>query len=382
MMRFPAFKTWWLVGIALVVTSAVYLGSLRRRVPDRVYRIAWQQVPPFQQLGNDGLPTGLAVELVRAGARNRGIRLEWVFYSGAPDEALRNHEVDLWTLTTIIPERKGVIHISEPYLRHETDLLVRAGSPYFRADDLATASVSELDLPVNRILLRRILPHAYLVPTPTLKEAVEQVCAHRSDAVFLDEFTGVASLLSGLSCEGQPLRVIPLPTLAITLGVGAPLDLAAVADEIRRGMDATVKRPDSANVLTSWGYFSPDRMAYLSALVEARQREKWLIVTVGVFAVLLAITISAADRIRRQRDRIERAEEALRQSDNQLRLLADNLSEMVLAYDMDRQLVFANSAVERLTGYSPEVLRQAPRAALVGLSRRPAPHAEALGNAV
>ncbi|HXA53196.1 MAG TPA: PAS domain S-box protein [Candidatus Acidoferrum sp.] len=362
MMRLPTFKrTWWLVAIGLVVASAAYLGlgSPRRRIPNRVYRIAWQQVPPFQQLGNDGFPTGLAVELVRAGARNRGIRLEWVFYTGRPETALRNHEVDLWTLTTVIPERKGVIHITEPYLRHETDLLVRAGSPYFRVDDLATATVSELDLPINRILVRRILPDAHLVTTPTLKEAVEQVCAHRSDAVFLDEFTGVAALLSGLSCEGQPLRVIPLPMLPITLGVGASLDLAAVADEIRSGMDATVKRPDFAKMLTSWGYFSPDNMAYLSALVDAHQREKWLIGTVGVFAVLLAITIFAANRIRLQRDRIERAEEALRQSDNQLRLLADNLSEMVLAYDMSRQLVFVNSAVERLTGYSPEALRQA-----------------------
>ena len=37
-----------------------------------------------------------------------------------------------------------------------------------------------------------------------------------------------------------------------------------------------------------------------------------------------------------------------------LRLIAKNLTEMVLAYDMDRKLVFVNPAVETLTGYSIE----------------------------
>ena len=41
------------------------------------------------------------------------------------------------------------------------------------------------------------------------------------------------------------------------------------------------------------------------------------------------------------------------------RLIAKNLTEMVLAYDMDRRLVFVNPAVETLTGYSMEEIEQA-----------------------
>ena len=41
-----------------------------------------------------------------------------------------------------------------------------------------------------------------------------------------------------------------------------------------------------------------------------------------------------------------------------LRLVAKNLTEMVLAYDMDRKLVFVNPAVETLTGYSMEELER------------------------
>ena len=52
------------------------------------------------------------------------------------------------------------------------------------------------------------------------------------------------------------------------------------------------------------------------------------------------------------------AEESLRQAEQNLRLLAANLNEMVLAYDMNRKLVYANRAVEKLTGYSVACLRR------------------------
>jgi len=38
--------------------------------------------------------------------------------------------------------------------------------------------------------------------------------------------------------------------------------------------------------------------------------------------------------------------------ETRFRLMANNLTEMVLAYDMDRRLTFANTATETLTGYS------------------------------
>src|SRR5207245_8695987 len=137
-----------------------------------------------------------------------------------------------------------------------------------------------LDLPINRKLIRSILPNARLIPRPTLKESIEDVCAQRADAVYVDEVTGVAALLNGLSCASQPLRVIPLPMLRITLGVGSPLALSAVADEIRNGMDDSVSKADSARTLTSWGYFSPRNMEYLNALVQRQQRERWPLATI------------------------------------------------------------------------------------------------------
>jgi PAS domain S-box-containing protein len=49
---------------------------------------------------------------------------------------------------------------------------------------------------------------------------------------------------------------------------------------------------------------------------------------------------------------LEKRLEAARRQETRFRLMANNLTEMVLAYDMDRRLTFANAATETLTGYS------------------------------
>src|ERR1035438_9332908 len=49
---------------------------------------------------------------------------------------------------------------------------------------------------------------------------------------------------------------------------------------------------------------------------------------------------------------------ALRESDARFLAMARNLTEMVLAYDMDRRLTFVNPAVHTLTGYSPSDLEK------------------------
>ena len=260
-------------------------------------------------------------------------------------------------MITVTPERKHVIYISRPFLQHDNSLLVRAGSGYSRVQDLAWTKISHLDLPINQQLLHGALPNARLVARPSLRDAIEDVCTLRADAAFLDEFTASAVLLGGLPCSPQPLREIPMPMLRTTLGVGSTLEASSVADEIRRGIDDAAHEGDLARILLRWGYSSKQNVDYFSALMDAERRERWLIITLGVMASLLAVTLFGTDRIRRQRNRIKTTEGALRHSEQKLRLLANNLSEMVLAYDMERRLIFANPAVERLTGYSATELQ-------------------------
>src|SRR5258705_1981091 len=101
-----------LVGAVAVAVALVWIGTGRSKPEDRVYRIGWDPDPPFQAVGRDGQATGLAVELVRAAARRRGIRLEWVRQPNGVDTALRNKNVDLWPLVTINPQPQEYLHFT------------------------------------------------------------------------------------------------------------------------------------------------------------------------------------------------------------------------------------------------------------------------------
>ena len=51
-------------------------------------------------------------------------------------------------------------------------------------------------------------------------------------------------------------------------------------------------------------------------------------------------------------------EHSLRESDARFRSMARNLTEMVVAYNMDRRLTYVNPAVHTLTGYTRSDLEQ------------------------
>ena len=54
----------------------------------------------------------------------------------------------------------------------------------------------------------------------------------------------------------------------------------------------------------------------------------------------------------------KRVEEALSKSERELRLIAENATEVIYAYDMNRRLIYVNPAIEILTGYSVDELRE------------------------
>jgi hypothetical protein len=194
-------------------------------------------------MGSGGQPTGLAVELVREAARRRGVRLEWLQQTGSSETALRDKRVDLWPLITITPERKKFIHITDPYLESEQCLLVRADSPHTQIQDLDRAKVSYFDLPMNYRQLHSYLPNAQLLARSTLKDSIEDVCQQNSAAVFLEEYTAISALMSGLSCTGQPTRLIPIPKARPRLGIGATFEARAAADAIREEIGALHRVP-------------------------------------------------------------------------------------------------------------------------------------------
>jgi PAS domain-containing protein len=62
--------------------------------------------------------------------------------------------------------------------------------------------------------------------------------------------------------------------------------------------------------------------------------------------------MGSASGYRRQRIKAQAYGRALGLAERNVRLVADSFSEMVVAYDMHRNLIYANSGAEKMTGCS------------------------------
>jgi hypothetical protein len=99
-MKFPQWTTRSkrLLTLGVVSILAAALGWFESRSPkleQRIYRIGFDNQPPQHFVGEDGKPTGLAVELMDEAARHHGIRLQWLLEPESSESALKAKKVDL-----------------------------------------------------------------------------------------------------------------------------------------------------------------------------------------------------------------------------------------------------------------------------------------------
>src|SRR5215471_6665851 len=234
-MKFTRARTAALLAVVGVIAAAVwYTASSRRATREpRVYRIGWENDPPFQVALPNGEPSGLAIELVKEAAARAHVRLQWFLHQRNGQAALMQHKVDIWPLMTITPERKKHFHISDAFLEHGFYFMVRQDSPYRSWDELKQRSLSHINQTIVDYLAKQYFPQARLVPRATTREVDAEVCEGRVDGAFLEENGALSSLLDGIPCDKVPVRLIWAPTIHTTLGVASTFETADIADEIR-----------------------------------------------------------------------------------------------------------------------------------------------------
>src|SRR5258708_4589588 len=287
-------KPKWILALScgLILTIPLPWWGLRGRTSDeRIYRIGFSNQPPQHFAGKDGKPTGLIVELIEEAARRRSIRLQWSLEPESSEAALKTKKVDLWPIMTIRPERKGVVYITDPYREDTICLFVRSGSAFTRLQDLGNARIAFDGEPLDVRLLHPHVPNARLSVIEPPKERVEAVCQQRVDAAYFDEYTAITTLLNGVSCGQQGLRMIEAPELSGLLGVGATFEARPVADAIRAeigrmAVDGTVDR-----IAARWSSLFSRNLEIATQLARAQARERWLTVGISGVGLLLLLTL-------------------------------------------------------------------------------------------
>lgn len=346
--------------VAAVACGLCFYLFARRNFEDRVYRIGWQNDPPNLATDQAGRPAGFGVDIVKEAARRRRIRLEWVYCPGSSAESIRAGTVDLWPLLTILEERKSYVHFSRPYFRNYVAFVVRGDSPYYKVSDLlGGVRAGFYNLPINRARLSYWLPGAVPVPHRSLVDGLDDLRRGAIGVLAVNELKLVSELLHGADTRGMELRLIRPERPATMLALAGTFEAAPVVNVLRDEIDRMSAEGESARLVLDSGIALRREINDMVALIQAeRQVERAKLALAGA-ALLAAIAALLACAFRRQMLRARAANSARREAEIRLRLVADSLTEMVLAYDLNRRLVYANPALERITGYTADEVRQA-----------------------
>ena len=292
----------YILALSFALVFAASLGWLemrRLKWDQRIYRMGFDNQPPQHFQGKDGKPTGIIVELINEAARRGGIRLQWSLEPESSEAALKAKKVDLWPVMTIRPERKGVVYITDPYREDTICFFVRSESPFTRLQDLGNSRIAYDGEPLDVRLLHPHLPNAKLVVIDSPKERVEAVCQQSVDAAYVDEYTALTTLLEGVSCRGQGLRLIQAPELSGLLGVGATFEAKPVADAIRKEIGSMAADGALERIASRWRSFSSRNLAVANELARSQATTRWLVVGISGVVLLLLCTLWQAARIRR-----------------------------------------------------------------------------------
>jgi PAS domain S-box-containing protein len=344
------------LGVGLIVIVA-FIFAARPVNHDRTYVIGWVASPPDEVPTESGEPTGFSVELVREAARRRQIRLKWVEHPESSEAALRSKAVDLWPMMIITEERKKFFYLTDPYQEDEYALYVNEKSAFMKATDFKGQTISSESIPIDLKLLREYFPESLLLPKASLADAIRSVCDGEAQAFFDDHLTVFGLLLKNPPCPSRSFRMIPIQNLKIEFALGATLESRGAADAIRDEIGVMGRDGSLEKIVSAWSPAASQELLTLTKLQQSKSHLREYKLGLASVATLFVLALCSAAGYRRQRTKAQAYSQALGAAERNVRLVADSLTEMVVAFDTQEKLIYANSGAEALTGYGLGELR-------------------------
>ncbi|MBK5291233.1 MAG: response regulator [Acidobacteriia bacterium] len=274
------------IALLALASGIAYLWFQNHSLPDRAYTIGYEVAPPYQLVTADGKPSGLAVDVVSSAAARKGIRLHWVKIETGAENAILTGKVDLWPLMTGLERRRGILHLTMPWLQQDEQLIIKSSSTFSSYTDLLDRTIAFHDLPIHHILIAQRWVSVRKLPTATPLAALAAVCEDRADAAFLDQHAGTYSILQNAQCAGVPLRILALPSQTAHMSIGSTLQAAAAADRIRDGIDEMAAGGQLTPMIQRWAYLNSAHIQSTYQLIALRHRQ--LLLQAGIFILAIA----------------------------------------------------------------------------------------------
>ena len=354
---------WWFAGfglaLAVAIAAGVYAWPRLRPLPTEPLRIGYAFDPPYHQPGNDGRPAGMAIDVVSEAARRLGLPLEWHYLPGNSWMLVRDGQADLWPLMAILPERKGFIHVSAPYLTSDQYLLGSGPLPTPFSDYEGEVGIQEI--PIMHRFLGEILPKARPRGYPKSTDVASAVCAGDVPVGLVSLGSAVTTLrLPAESCPRQ-LRSVRVPIEPVGLGIGSTLRFAFVADRLRRELDVMAEDGTLAGLLMPYSTASAIGVMEAFELDETRARARQLTWALGLSSVALGSVLVLAVLLHRSNRRALAAVSARQAIEATLRERehVEAIGRLAggVAHDFNNEMTVIGGYCEMLLADAPEAQR-------------------------
>ncbi len=249
----------------------------------RVYRIDYGNDEPFHFRDQDGAPAGLAVDLVRAAAAAKNIRLEWVGAAGgsAPPSPLR-------VLVTIRTNLAKKLYLTQPYLQGQSSFIVASNSPFQNVSELNGKRISYANYAIHKENLARVLPTCTLVPSVSSQEAMEKLKAGEADAAFMSDYA-IAPATRNVAVP-FPVRILPSLAPVSRMALAARPEAARVADVLRDGIRDLAVDGRLERIVNRWGFFPNLTTDNRDELIKEKRKVMALQVAAGILLLLVGLS--------------------------------------------------------------------------------------------
>ena len=304
-MTFSTHARIWSV-VLLVLLAAIPASA------SRVFRMGYEHSPPVQLVDPDGQIRGPVHEVLSQAAARRGIRLEWVHAPEGPDRALASGKVDLWPLMADIPERRGFVTITGPYLRTRWWLVSREESGIRSVEDLRGRQVLRMPGLLAESLVRRYLPNARAEEAPSIVDALSRVCRGDAESALVAQGTGDHILLRDQGCDVGIMQVVALPKVQLDYGIGArdgnrPAERAAA--ELKDSLVELFDDGQMAAIWLRWGLVVTETRM-LADYLSTQRYNRMLLGLAALLLLAFAIAVWQTLRWRRAQVAAQAAAEA------------------------------------------------------------------------
>jgi signal transduction histidine kinase/ActR/RegA family two-component response regulator len=310
LVRFSKSRWRWLLVPALLLPYfglAAYPELQRRMVPDRVYRVGADHAPPYYYHLPDGKIAGLSVDMFNAAARRVGLRIEWVRWTGRPDQALKERAVDIWPGLSSRPDRVAAYHVTTPWLRNQYVAVAIGGTKPLQLDDLRHARIASRLVPE----LRRLFPAATVEQVLSREDSIAAICkGSAAAAVFEARFLEVALLNRPSACAGLAFSVRTVTDLHADLTIIAQKQSGPAADLLRAGIDQLAGSGELTSIQERWTAFSSLDTRNLIALQQEERINRYFRAAFSAAVLLLALFAWQFFRVRQANKRAREAQRA------------------------------------------------------------------------